>query len=526
MSTYVDTDGDGRLSQKERDAVTWIGNYPYADAWWKLDEIKYKKKVEKEALELIGEVRSFAGIEYFENLEEIRLIEYGAYVTNVEKLYLCNPKLQRILVGNIETLQDFSVKAAGELRLFWCETKQCEVDWSSVQKLEYLQLCGCEVSGEALLKNSALKDIDLLECSLTDVEEMQDFSKLQELEEFYFTNTESGDCAIRAWNFGRNPNLKQLNLSVDASGVQAVVPSFEVEFDCNCDKGQERMELIVQAEQDFVIPENLPEGSLVLDAEHFPDVAFRQYLYFYVDMNRDCILSQEERDAVTRLRSSESLDYDKDYGWNEANDGEPYWEDIIKYRYARCIKSLKGLEYFPNLYEIQLERMNLADEELNIANPNLEIVHMSYSGAPKKIRIDCPKLRVCNISFNSENTMEADTGETPELELNSAENLWYLRLNGLKFASWEKLSDSEKLEAIAVRRCTMSEDDVLQLEKLESLKYLELYVQNEVKLEMLDLSRCPKLWIICFEGVDVETLLRDENRGEREQEESVLGLWW
>ncbi len=94
VSTYVDTDGDGRLSQEERDAVTWIGNYPYADAWWRLDEIKYKKKIKKEARELIGEVRSFAGIEYFENLEEIRLIEYGAYVTNVEKLSLCNPKLR------------------------------------------------------------------------------------------------------------------------------------------------------------------------------------------------------------------------------------------------------------------------------------------------------------------------------------------------------------------------------------------------------------------------------------------------
>ena len=130
------------------------------------------------------------------------------------------------------------------------------------------------------------------------------------------------------------------------------------------------------------VPTPMPAISGVpLDAEHFPDEGFRQYLYLYADTNQDSVLSQEEREAVTRIRN-DHWDYDRDDDWNEANiDTEPDIEESDKFYYAGKIQSLQGIEYFPNLYEIQLKGITFADEvtELFISNPKIEILEVNYT---------------------------------------------------------------------------------------------------------------------------------------------------
>lgn len=115
----------------------------------------------------------------------------------------------------------------------------------------------------------------------------------------------------------------------------------------------------------------------------------------------------EERESVIRIRNAFS-DYDQDASWNEAN-SDTAWADEPKVAkmcsYLDKITNLKGIEFFPNLYEIQLVSLKFDPEltELVITNPNLEIIELVYQAKFATIDLsNCNKLRTCVIRSKSE----------------------------------------------------------------------------------------------------------------------------
>ncbi|MBP3569533.1 MAG: leucine-rich repeat domain-containing protein [Lachnospiraceae bacterium] len=149
-----------------------------------------------------------------------------------------------------------------------------------------------------------------------------------------------------------------------------------------------------------------PVGMIALNEENFPDENFRQYVYEFIDANQDWKLSMEEQEGVIRIKNR-FTDYDKSAGWNEAHADTAWWDD--PYTADMCwyldeISDLRGIEYFPNLYELQLS-LKLAPEtgKVVLNNPALEIFDLSYKGMVESIDLTgCESLRVCVIDCNSE----------------------------------------------------------------------------------------------------------------------------
>ena len=153
-------------------------------------------------------------------------------------------------------------------------------------------------------------------------------------------------------------------------------------------------------------PTPTPVGMIAVNEETFPDENFRQYVYEFVDADQDWKLSMEERESVIRIQN-DFTDYDKSAGWNEAHADTAWWDD--PYIADMCwyldeISDLRGIEYFPNLYELQL-RLDLAPEtgKVVLNNPSLEIFDLSYKGMVESIDLTgCESLRVCVIDCYSE----------------------------------------------------------------------------------------------------------------------------
>ncbi len=153
-------------------------------------------------------------------------------------------------------------------------------------------------------------------------------------------------------------------------------------------------------------PTPTPVGMIAVNEETFPDENFRQYVYEFIDANQDWKLSIEEQEGVIRIKNR-FTDYDKSAGWNEAHADTAWWDDphtADMCWYLDEISDLRGIEYFPNLYELQLS-LNLTPEMRTVVlnNPALEIFDLSYKGMVESIDLTgCDSLRVCVIDCNSE----------------------------------------------------------------------------------------------------------------------------
>lgn len=146
-----------------------------------------------------------------------------------------------------------------------------------------------------------------------------------------------------------------------------------------------------------------PITDIPLTEEYFPDANFREYLYEYADTNKDRILSKEEREAVNRIQNG-FADYDKSAWWNEGNADVDYYDYMsIKYLYPLCdTENLQGIEYFPNLYEIQLVGMTV-NGDVTVTNPEMGVFALCYSGDAITIDLTaCEKLHTCVIDCSSE----------------------------------------------------------------------------------------------------------------------------
>ena len=162
-------------------------------------------------------------------------------------------------------------------------------------------------------------------------------------------------------------------------------------------------ETLTEAPTPTETPTPTPVIDIPISEEYFPDVNFRTYLYEYADINKDRILSLEEREAVTRIQNDFD-DYDKSASWNEGNADVDYYDYITtKYLMPLCdVENLQGIEYFPNLYEIQLVGMNMSGDVI-VTNPLLGVFKLTYEGDAITIDLTaCEKLHTCVVCRSSE----------------------------------------------------------------------------------------------------------------------------
>ncbi|MBQ9119095.1 MAG: leucine-rich repeat domain-containing protein [Lachnospiraceae bacterium] len=391
LEVYVDLDGDHILSQQERDAVTWLGN---AKDMGGEDKCTYTEEEDRQ-LNAGGAIRSFDGIEYFENLQEIQLYTWS----QVEALHLDNPKLEVVAV-QAPSLKEFSLKNAKNLRyLVYYSCGADNIDWDSIRNLEYMQIVEMKVDVPALLKNEKLSQIRMDNCDLGTEQGKVDFSVLPKLSDVViYTSTEPEKVSFEKMIFADNKELKWVGL---ARGLteELVLPDFETDY-WFIGEGTDSS-VVYYAEQIAQYPETLEPGYIPLNEQYFPDMAFRRYLYLYVDANKDRMLSPEECEAVTRIRNAH-WDYDKNEAWNDANWDVIYEDEEVRYGDASKISNLQGIEYFTNLYEIQLRGL-VFDEELTevvLSNPKLEILVISFEGNVERMDITgCKRLRHCEIDY-------------------------------------------------------------------------------------------------------------------------------
>ena len=119
------------------------------------------------------------------------------------------------------------------------------------------------------------------------------------------------------------------------------------------------------------------EDSILIDAAHFPDEAFRNYVHQELDKNRDGVLSASER-SITSIGCS-----------------------------FHGIGSLAGIEYFPALKSLSCDinhlttldlSKNTALEELECGDNNLTTLDLSKNTALKKLICCGNQLKVLNVS--------------------------------------------------------------------------------------------------------------------------------
>ena len=202
------------------------------------------------------------------------------------------------------------------------------------------------------------------------------------------------------------------------------------------------------------------DGSVKIDAAHFPDTAFRELVADTYDEDADGVLSAEEiKDAtefyMTRVATLE---------------GEPTM-------FAN-IKSIEGIQYLVNLEEVALEGSQITSLSA-LKLPNLKSLDVTKC---QKLTLfnpgSCPKLEGVYIS---------DSALSGTIDFSSFKALKYLDVTGNSGLTGLKLTGLSNLAILHCGECSLKE---LTLSGLPDLHLLECYGN---KIQALDLRSCPYL---------------------------------
>ncbi len=196
-----------------------------------------------------------------------------------------------------------------------------------------------------------------------------------------------------------------------------------------------------------------PNASVAIDAEHFPDPTFRDYVRNSYDMNDDHALSASEIAAVV---SMDCRDLD--------------------------INSLKGIEYFTAL------------EKLDCSYNNLAVLDLSQNTALKELNCGANDLLSLNVSNNTALTyLDCSSNPLPSLDVSNNKALVYLSCTWMELSSLD-VSNNTKLEYLAVSSNNLTSLDVSKNTKLKDL------MCDENAIGTLDVSCCPELLFLITDG--------------------------
>lgn len=447
LAVYVDENGDGILSRKERDAVLGFGS---VECQGGLADGTYEKKDNMTRGEQLRAIQSMEGIEYFTNLQEIYF--KGGY--KLQKLLLDNPKLTSVWV-EISSLEEFSIRNASELCSFHYAVCASEnIAWNEMTKLERLELIGAELAFDELEHCKSLTCLSLEGCRLLTQEDAKglDFSAFSGLSEFYCSMPGRRDVELaEELHFENNEKLAKVVLDAKAAR-KLILPGIDV--DCFVEGAAETCEVLFADEMRLDTTEALPEGSVWLTAENFPDVVFRQYLYRYADQDRDHILTAQERGLLTELGEMEDMTL--------SEEEKQQREEMLKRVY-----SFEGIYYLENLRRIYLDG-EYKVKELYIDNPGLEELLLSGTDIDK-FSIKNPDSLKRLIIFN-ESELELDLDEMKSLEAVNIRNVT---------ADFAKLLQNENLQSIILQDCTNREpQEEMDFSILRHLGSILIYTKN------------------------------------------------
>lgn len=188
-----------------------------------------------------------------------------------------------------------------------------------------------------------------------------------------------------------------------------------------------------------------------ISKKHFPDPYFRKAVKKYYDYNKDGYLSKSETAFVFKMNHEP--------GHYLFGKSKKIWKKK---------HSLKGIEYFPELKELQIK-------DVNIGNPNIK----------ENLQLECVYLYGTNTTY-----------------LNTKDNIYLRRLHIIpkNDVKWQKahplknmdFSQNKKLEQLLVPN-GLSKIDVSMLTKLQHLnvaggKLTKLDISNNAELATLDCS--------------------------------------
>lgn len=201
-----------------------------------------------------------------------------------------------------------------------------------------------------------------------------------------------------------------------------------------------------------IIGEAAGTESIVVDAQHFPDEPFRQYISAYLDLDQDGSLSEEER-AITALSVS-----------------------------AMGIEELTGIEYFSDLRELDCSdnpirfldiQDNQALEKLDCSR--LEIAKLDLSGHSS--------LREVNVSYNY---------KLKSLNVHTLTNLEYLdcSYNSLEELDLSDLGNLQEFngECLGTEQMQLPVNSSLRILNLSNKFLVEVDLAEQINLESLDVS--------------------------------------
>jgi len=280
------------------------------------------------------------------------------------------------------------------------------------------------------------------------------------------------------------------------------------------------------------------DADIPIDASHFPDAIFRDYISTF-DLNRDQKFSQYELNKVTEINCS-----------------------------LMQISSVKGIEYFPNLVDLNVHRNNIKELDVSgfprlkklVVGDNIDIkkLDISHNPALRELQIERAGISQLDVSHNpslsvlwigqadiseldlSRNTKLEDLMCTQtkvgKLDLSVCPNLKYLMcsenpnitsldvsrnlmLESLNIGKTpiKKLdvSKNEKLTFLRIGQCDFTELDISKILRLETLtledtKFKSIDLSNNSKLKSLNLTHLPLKQLDLKGCPDLETLILED----------------
>ncbi len=418
LRTYIlnhfDADKNGALDEAERNEVTAIAIYSAG-------------------------VRSFQGIEVFPHLEKLDCIDN---------------ELTSLGVTDLPSL----------LELDCSENPLSSLDVSRFPNLEYLRCNSCGLTSLDVSQNSGLKYLYCANNRLTSLN-VRNLPRLTDL-------TCSGN-RLTSLYLDENEDLLNLNCEGNQRSVQAVdgafdlstLPGFElirsqdftggelngsvltvkknekVYYTYACGAGFSRTFIL-----DMIVTTSQPVQGLLIDDEHFPDGAFRAYVYDNLDTDHNGALSDAERNAVTRI--------------------------IIN---QKSLSSLQGIEYFPALELLSCSSCGLKSIDVS-ALPKLQTLNCNSNG-----------LSSLDVSGNRALThLECSNNQLTRLNLNGNPGLRHLGCSSNPLGSLD-LSHNPALEEVW---CEYDQLSALDVSQNPNLAYLDCFGNF---LTVLDVSQNQKL---------------------------------
>lgn len=434
-------------------------------------------------------VKSLKGLELFPNLEKIlcynnrltsldlegmpSLLELNCSVNPIGSLDVSGfPNLEILYCGECG-LTSLKVDQNSRLQMLFCQNNQLtSLNTEGLTALTYLNCSGNRLTSLNAAAMPALEDLVCNDNRLTSLN----------LDENIYMNTlncERNQLSVSAVDGAFDLNTLpgfELIRSQDFTGgdlngsVLTVKQSEKIYYKYACGAGYNCTFIL-----DVIVTSSGAQG-LPIDDAHFPDGVFRTYVYETLDKNRDGVLSDAERNAVTMISVNE-----------------------------KEIRSLQGVEYFPAL------------ERLNCISCKLKSLDVSALSQLKSLSCNRNALETLNVSRNGELTrLECENNSLTSLDLSGNPKLQHLGCSGNRLEFLD-LSRNPALEEAWCQNDWLTE---LDLSHNPELKYLDCYgnflttldVSKNAKLQTLSCGDCRITWLDVSHNTALTTLYGDQRR--------------